>query len=80
MPFNNEIIKWFELLIKQLEFYVDVKTGKNKLVYSYKLKSIKKALNVIKKINYETKGSLKLRSMTQIISFSRFMLIFEQDF
>jgi DNA polymerase/3'-5' exonuclease PolX len=61
MPFNSEIIKWFELLIKQLEFYVDVKTGKDKLVYSYKLKSIKKALNVIKKINYKIKSGSQIK-------------------
>ena len=25
---NQKLIKWFELLIKQLEFYADIKTGK----------------------------------------------------
>lgn len=61
MSLNDEIIKWFELLIKQLEFYVDVKTGKDKLVYSYKLNSIKKALNIIKKINFKIKSGSQIK-------------------
>lgn len=52
---NENIIKWFELLIKQLEFYVDVKTGKDKLIYSYKLNSINKALKIIKDVNFKIK-------------------------
>jgi DNA polymerase/3'-5' exonuclease PolX len=57
MP-NEDIIKWFELLIKQLEFYSDVKTGKEKLIYAYKVNSIKKALAIIKKIKFQiTSGS-----------------------
>lgn len=52
---NENIIKWFDLLIKQLEFYVDVKTGKDKLIYSYKLNSIEKALDVIKNIKFKIK-------------------------
>jgi len=59
---NDEIIKWFELLIKQLEFYVDVKTGKNKLIYSYKVNSIKKALAVIKKIKFNIKKGTDIAS------------------
>lgn len=55
---NREIIKWFDMLIKQLEFYVDVKTGKDKLIYSYKLKSIGKALDVIHDVDFMiTSGS-----------------------
>ena len=50
---NKNIIKWFTLLIKQLKFYVDVKTGKDKLIYSYKLNSIRKAYKVICKLNLE---------------------------
>ena len=63
---NDAIIKWFELLIKQLEFYVDVKTGKNKLMYSYKLNSITKALNVIKKIKFEIKSGNDIKSYKSI--------------
>jgi DNA polymerase/3'-5' exonuclease PolX len=56
---NEDIIKWFDLLVKQLEFYVDVKTGKNKLIYSYKLKSIGQALDVIRKVKFKiTSGSM----------------------
>lgn len=50
---NSEIIKWFELLIKQLEFYVDVKTGKDKIIYSYKVNAIKKALDIIKNLDFK---------------------------
>jgi len=57
---NREIIEWFELLIKQLDFYVDVKTGKDKLIYSYKLNSIKKSLRVIKKIEFIIKSGKDL--------------------
>jgi DNA polymerase/3'-5' exonuclease PolX len=59
---NDEIIKWFELLIKQLEFYVDVKSGKDKLIYSYKVNSIKKALDVIKKIKFKIKKGSDIAS------------------
>lgn len=58
---NDEIIKWFELLLKQLEFYIDVKTGKDKLIYSYKLNSISKALDVIKRIDFEIKSGSELK-------------------
>lgn len=53
---NKEIIKWFEFLVRQIEFYVDVKTGKDKLIYSYKLKSISEALDVIRKIKFKIKS------------------------
>lgn len=58
---NEKIINWFELLIKQLEFYVDIKSGKDKLIYSYKLNSIIKALNVIKKITFTIKNGNELK-------------------
>ena len=63
---NDNIINWFELLIKQLEFYVDVKTGKDKLIYSYKLSSIKKALKVIKGIGHEIKKGSELKNLENI--------------
>nr|XP_047140281.1 DNA polymerase beta-like [Hydra vulgaris] len=59
---NSNIIKWFELLIRQLEFYVDVKTGKNKLVYSYKLNSIVKALGVIRSVKFRIKSGNDLKN------------------
>lgn len=46
---NAEILRWFRLLIKQLEFYVDVKTGKDKLIYSYKVNAIRKAYKSLAK-------------------------------
>jgi DNA polymerase beta len=58
---NEEIIKWFDLLIKQLEFYVDVKTGKDKLIYSYKLNSIGKALEVIRNVKFKIKSGSQLK-------------------
>ncbi|VBB18019.1 DNA polymerase family X protein [Yasminevirus sp. GU-2018] len=58
---NDNIIKWFELLTRQLEFYVDVKTGKEKLIYSYKLNSISKALEVIRAIGFKIKAGKDLK-------------------
>lgn len=58
---NKKIIKWFSLLLKQLEFYVDVKTGKDKLMYSYKVNSIKKALNIIANVEFKIKDGEQLR-------------------
>lgn len=63
---NENIIKWFELLIRQLEFYVDVKTGKDKLVYSYKLNSIAKGLTVIKKLKYQIKSGAEIKDVKGI--------------
>ena len=58
---NEKIIKWFDLLIKQLEFYVDVKSGKDKLIYSYKLNSISKAFKVIRGIEFKIKSGVQLK-------------------
>lgn len=63
---NDNIIRWFELLIRQLEFYVDIKTGKDKLIYSYKLNSINKSLDVIKSINFKIKTGSDLKSYKNI--------------
>lgn len=63
---NENIVKWFKLLIKQLEFYVDVKTGKDKLVYSFKLSSIKKALEVIENLDFEIKSGEQLKNYKNI--------------
>jgi len=63
---NENILKWFRLLIKQLEFYVDVKTGKDKLVYSYKLNSIRKAYKVISKLDFEIKTGTDLIKLKDI--------------
>lgn len=63
---NKDIIKWFGLLIKQLEFYVDVKTGKDKLMYSFKLNSIKKALKQIKNVKHEIKDGKELKDIKGI--------------
>jgi DNA polymerase beta len=57
---NKNIIKWFRLLIKQLEFYTDVKTGKDKLIYSYKLNSIRKAYKSIIKLDFEIESGKQL--------------------
>jgi DNA polymerase beta len=58
---NKNIIKWFEFLLRQLEFYVDVKTGKDKLIYSYKLNSLSKALEVIRKLKFKIKSGSELK-------------------
>lgn len=49
---NNEIIKWFELLLKQVQFLIDAKSGKEKLIYSFKLNSLSKSLEVLRKVKY----------------------------
>lgn len=54
---NDEIIKWFKLLIKQLQFYVDVKTGKLKREYSYKLNAIEEATKALERVPFEIKSS-----------------------
>ena len=43
---NTDIIYWFELLIKQLRYLISAKT--EKLIYTFKHKSIAKALDIIK--------------------------------
>lgn len=63
---NENIIKWFELLLKQLEFYVDVKTGKDKLIYSHKLNSLAKGLAVIRKITFKIKSGSELKDYKNI--------------
>lgn len=63
---NDDIIKWFELLIKQLQFYVDIKKGKDKLIYSFKVNSIKKALDVIKKVDFKIKSGEDLKDYANI--------------
>ena len=39
---NHLIIHWFELLIKQIQYDQDSKKGKERLQFSYRLKSINK--------------------------------------
>lgn len=63
---NKNIIKWFELLIKQLQFYVDVRTGKDKLIYSFKVNSISKALKQIKNIKFDIKSGSQLKDVKGI--------------
>lgn len=58
---NNNIIKWFELLIKQIEFYIDIKKGQDKLNYTFKLKAITNALNIIKSIKHKIKNGDELK-------------------
>ena len=50
---NENIIKWFSILIKQLEFQIDIKKGNDKIVYSFKLKAIKNALKIIKSVKFK---------------------------
>jgi DNA polymerase beta len=63
---NNNIIKWFELLLKQLEFFIDVKTGKDKQIYAYKYNSINKALATIKNIDYTIEHGDQLKDYKNI--------------
>jgi DNA polymerase beta len=57
---NDNIIKWFRLLIKQLEFYIDKKTGRDKLTYSYKLNSIRKAYKAILNVKFKIDSGKQL--------------------
>ncbi len=63
---NENIIKWFKLLIKQLEFYVDVKKGKDKLIFSFKLSSIKKSLEVIESLDFEVVSGEQIKNYKNI--------------
>jgi DNA polymerase beta len=63
---NENIIQWFKLLIKQLEFYVDVKTGKDKITHGYKLSSIKKSLGIIEGIGFEIKSGEQIKDYKNI--------------
>lgn len=63
---NKNIITWFELSIRQLEFYVDVKSGREKLIHSYKLRSISKALDAIRRINFKITSGKQLQGYKNI--------------
>lgn len=63
---NENIVKWFKLLIKQLQFYVDVKTGKDKLAHSFKLSSIKKSLDIIESLNFELTSGDQIKDYKNI--------------
>jgi DNA polymerase beta len=58
---NENIIKWFELLVKQLEFYVDTMSRKDKLIYSYKVNAINNALKVIRNLDFEITSGAQLK-------------------
>lgn len=63
---NENIIYWFELLIGQLKILAEKKTGKEKIIYGYKLDSITKALNIISNIDYEIKNGEALKDLKYI--------------
>lgn len=63
---NEDIIKWFELSIRQLEFYVDVKSGREKISYSYKLRAITKALDAIRRIDFKITTGKQLKGYKDI--------------
>lgn len=44
---NHQIIDWMKKLIQQYKFYVDVKSGKEKVAYVYKLRAFETALKSI---------------------------------
>lgn len=63
---NEQIIYWFELLIRQIRYDLDNKKGKEKLQYSYKLQSIQKALKQIKKYKKKIKNGSDLSELSGI--------------
>ena len=63
---NKDIIRWFTMLVKQLRVIVGTKTGKEKLVYTFKLDSISRALDTIKKLNFEIKDGNDIKHLPRI--------------
>lgn len=63
---NEEIIDWFGLLIKQLEYYVDVNTGQEKCIYEYKLNSIRNALITLSNIKFKITSGSQLKGYPNI--------------
>lgn len=58
--YNKNILEVFSLLIKQIKYYTTVKTGKDKIAYSYKLNVMRKAYTKIKSLDYEVKSGKEL--------------------
>src|SRR6185503_20714471 len=63
---NEEIIDWFGLLIKQLEYYVDVNTGKEKIIYEFKLNSIRNSLITISNVKFQITSGSQLKGYPNI--------------
>jgi DNA polymerase beta len=63
---NANIIKWFELLVHHLEHILDTKQGKDRLIYTYKRNSIKKALAVIRTIDHPITRATELAHIKSI--------------
>jgi DNA polymerase/3'-5' exonuclease PolX len=59
---NKIIIEWLDKLAKQYEFIISInQQNKDALVYSYKLKSIENAINIINNIEYKIKSGSELK-------------------
>jgi len=63
---NHLIIHWFELLIKQIQYDQDSKKGKERLQFSYRLKSINNSLKQIKKYKNKINSGKELEDLPGI--------------
>ncbi len=87
---NDDIIEWFELLVRQVQFDIDTTTGKKKMINMFRLNSITKALDVIKKLdfkiikgedikNYENIGKGTIDRINEIIKTGKLSEVHEDD-
>lgn len=64
--YNQQIIHWFELLIRQIQHDQDNKKGKDRLQHSYRLKSIRNSLKQIKKYQKKINSGKDLKDLPGI--------------
>lgn len=62
---NNKIIEQFRLLIKQIKIDIDNTKGKEKLVNTYRLKSIETVLKVLTDYKKEIKGQNEINELSK---------------
>lgn len=63
---NQQIIHWFELLIRQIQYDIDTKKGKERLQHSYRLKSIRNSVKQIKKFKKKINSGKDLKDLSGI--------------
>jgi DNA polymerase beta len=87
---NDNIVKWFDLLIRQIQFDIDTTKGKEKMINMFRLNSVTKALDVIKKLdfkiekgedlkNYENIGKGTVTRINEIINTGKLVEVREED-
>jgi len=63
---NQQIIHWFELLIRQIQYDQDSKKGKERLSHTFRLKSIQNSLKQIKKYKKKINSGKDLKDLPGI--------------